>query len=304
MSLTIQASAEVALFDYGQLDPAVAFSAKATAERFRTHLRRTVSETISVGQALLEVKDQLDHGQFGDWLKAEFGAEARTAQNFMASAREYGSKPEIVSDLPLTVVYKLASPSVPDDVRRKVEAKARGGEPLTANSVRQMIADGIEADRERRAKERDEERRSRLSEQQRKDEDRKAKSRDRSKAARAAAIQADNEAREMELQADFMAEARLALFIIKCAGPQRGKLVEMVASTRRHVHKTLRVALGGVSTNDLLYADREKAALDAVKGETPSDSVEDVTVLEAVWRNASLEARKQFVAWVQNWEKR
>jgi hypothetical protein len=85
-------------------------------------LKRTAEDIIAIGQDLIAVKSRLGHGKFTPWLDSEFGMTDRHARNFMNVASRFGSKSEIISDLPVTVIYELASPSTPDNVIDMVEA--------------------------------------------------------------------------------------------------------------------------------------------------------------------------------------
>ncbi|ALN75815.1 DUF3102 domain-containing protein [Aureimonas sp. AU20] len=296
MSLTKSAQElEAKGFDYSRLDIGVAQAARAAADRFRAQYRRAAAEAIEVGSALLAVKDNLDHGLFGEWLAAEFGGDARTAQNYMALAREFGAKPEIVSDLPLTIAYKLASPGVPESVREQVEVRIRDDGKLNADQVRKMIADGIEADRERRAKEREAERRSKLSEQQIKDEDRKDKARRRSREARAEEGRRREEEWQRERDRRALAQARMAAMIEENIGAEREAFV---AELKFAPDNALSIAFKVPSEQ----SGSDKHAASVVADERAARDPAQVAVerLKSSWKTADQEARQQFVVWVQS----
>lgn len=59
--------------------------------RIRERVKKTVEDIIEIGTDLLAVKETLEHGHFGPWLKAEFGWSERTAQNFMSVAERFKS---------------------------------------------------------------------------------------------------------------------------------------------------------------------------------------------------------------------
>ena len=63
--------------------------------------REALLHAIRAGQLLLDVKRRLDHGCFLDWIAANCRFTARTAQLYMALARELSSKCETVSHLGL-----------------------------------------------------------------------------------------------------------------------------------------------------------------------------------------------------------
>ena len=93
------------------------------AEETRGLLKRTAQHILAIGRSLHEVKERLPHGQFLAWLQAEFAMSERQARNFMHVATRFGTKPEIIADLSLTVIYALAAPSTSQAVIDQVESK-------------------------------------------------------------------------------------------------------------------------------------------------------------------------------------
>jgi hypothetical protein len=129
-------------FNYDLLETKVAEKVRSTADRIRQKVKKTLEDIIEVGNDLLAVKDTLPHGQFGSWLKAEFGWGERMAQNFMAVAQTFGPKTEIIADLTIqpTAAYLLAAPSVPDEAREKAVERAEAGEQITTVVAKEIIA--------------------------------------------------------------------------------------------------------------------------------------------------------------------
>ena len=76
--------------NYDLLETKVADKVRTTADRIRQKVKKTLEDIIEVGNDLLAVKEALPHGEFGYWLKAEFGWGERMAQNFMAVAQTFG----------------------------------------------------------------------------------------------------------------------------------------------------------------------------------------------------------------------
>lgn len=82
---------------------------------------------LKIGERLCEAKELLDHGEFGPWLKDEFGWTDRTAQKLMAVYREFGESQKSLfgpginaktySDLPVSKLYLLIS--VPESEREE-----------------------------------------------------------------------------------------------------------------------------------------------------------------------------------------
>ena len=93
------------------------------ADETRGLLKRTAQHILAIGRNLHEVKERLPHGQFLAWLQAEFAMSERQARNFMHVATRFGTKPEILADLSLTVIYALAAPSTSQAVLDQVESK-------------------------------------------------------------------------------------------------------------------------------------------------------------------------------------
>src|SRR5260221_10380652 len=93
------------------------------ADETRGLLKRTAQHILGIGRNLHEVKERLPHGQFLAWLQAEFAMSERQARNFMHVATRFGTKPEILADLSLTVIYALAAPSTSQAVLDQVESK-------------------------------------------------------------------------------------------------------------------------------------------------------------------------------------
>jgi DNA modification methylase len=120
------------LFDYGSLDSDTRAFVQEKAHAIQTRLKRTAEDIIAIGLDLLAVKERLQHGQFIPWLQAEFGMSDRHALNFMRVASRFSSKSEIISDLPVTVLYELAAPSTPDAV---IEQVVTGQVPATLPAI-------------------------------------------------------------------------------------------------------------------------------------------------------------------------
>ncbi|MCJ2043065.1 DUF3102 domain-containing protein [Methylobacterium sp. J-078] len=132
-----------AAFDYSALASGQADRVERAANRIRAledALRKQVEmSAIEIGRTLIEVKDTLSSGQFGKWLIAEFGWSDRTARNFMSAARLADEKSEIVSVLPPTGLYKLASASTPETCVNDVIQRLEAGERLSAKTIGDLV---------------------------------------------------------------------------------------------------------------------------------------------------------------------
>src|SRR6266436_8111690 len=101
--------------DYGALDEAKRVRIQVKTESIKGRLKRTAEDIIAIGQDLIDVKGDLDHGQFQSWVKAEFDMSERSAQQFMQVTTKFGglAKSAKFADLTPTILYLIASPSTP-----------------------------------------------------------------------------------------------------------------------------------------------------------------------------------------------
>lgn len=138
-------------FNYDLLEAGTAEDARSAASRIRERVKKTVEDIMEIGNDLLAVKGILEHGQFGAWLKGEFGWSERMAQNFMSVAERFKSAK--IADLPIqpSAAYFLAAPSVPDEARQAALEKAAAGEEINVKAAKAIVA---EAKKKRRPKKR------------------------------------------------------------------------------------------------------------------------------------------------------
>lgn len=120
-------------------DSAVETRLGEIAAEIKASGRRVAFEVMVMGQRLIEAKGLLPHGSFESWVREECQITPRTAQNFMHVAHRFMGKSEIVSHLPLTVLYSLAAPSTPLPAVDEVITRVEAGEVLTPAQVEQTI---------------------------------------------------------------------------------------------------------------------------------------------------------------------
>lgn len=112
-----------------------------SAEQIRMLGRRVKDDIVEIGRLLSECKGRLPHGEWGQWLKSEFGWSERTALRFMQCHKL--AKSDKLSDLKnlsidASALYLLAAPKTPQAVRDDVVSRARAGEPITRKVVMQV----------------------------------------------------------------------------------------------------------------------------------------------------------------------
>ena len=112
---------------------------------------------VEIGRRLVEAKDALPYGQWGDWLKNEVEFSQSSANNFMRLFEEYGSAQltifgatvdsQTIGNLPYSKALQLLA--IPKE-ERETFAKEVDAEHLSVSELKQAIA---ERDRERSEKE-------------------------------------------------------------------------------------------------------------------------------------------------------
>lgn len=126
-------------FDYGGLDPESRIVIRQKTTEIHRLVKRAAADLVELGQLLLDVKDQLHHGQFGIWLAAEFEWNETTAQRYMRLARVF--KSGTVPDLPVKALHLLAMPGTTQEARDEVQHRVDAGEHPSFEDVENIIED-------------------------------------------------------------------------------------------------------------------------------------------------------------------
>ncbi len=117
-------------FDYAALAPDTRSLVEARTGEIRSLTKRAAEDIISIGEALADVKAELEHGQFGAWLKAEFLWSHRSADNMMAVADKFATVANLEMFAP-SALYLLSSPSTPAEAVKEAKELALSGEKVT-----------------------------------------------------------------------------------------------------------------------------------------------------------------------------
>ena len=107
---------------------------------------------VAMGVDLLKLRDVLGHGHFGPLLKREFQWTQKTAENYMKLARHFADIIEPFSDLNLTTARALVATSTPAVIRDELLARAKAGETISCEEVRQRIVEAKDAEQKPTAK--------------------------------------------------------------------------------------------------------------------------------------------------------
>jgi hypothetical protein len=112
---------------------------------------------LDLGARLNEAKELLAHGEWLPWLEREMQFSERTAQKFMALAREYEGNPQLASDLGSEKAFALLA--LPREEREEiaqhgatVNGKAKAASDLTTREVKQIVAERTTRTRPKRHK--------------------------------------------------------------------------------------------------------------------------------------------------------
>ena len=124
---------------YGAIPPSLVPNLQAQAKLIKDMIAKTTAGLIEVGRNLIAVKQQLDHGQFMDWVEIEVGIVKRTAQSYMAIARLADAKGATVALLPPTTAHRLAAISAPVEVVDHVLDRAVNGVIVPDGEVEEMF---------------------------------------------------------------------------------------------------------------------------------------------------------------------
>jgi hypothetical protein len=142
-------------FDYHVVDAELASCLQSQARLIKSLITKTTADLIEIGNRLLAVKDQLEHGHFIEWVEYEVGIVKRTAQSYMAIARLAESKSATIALLPPATVHRLAAKSAPVEVVDHVIERAASGIIVPDGDVVEMIKEAksqrCEAKKKKRA---------------------------------------------------------------------------------------------------------------------------------------------------------
>lgn len=138
-AIAAEQGGDVIAFNYATMPAQAAAEARQCAVRIRTRSKGVVEAIVESGADLLSIKDQLPHGAFGDWLRAECDMSERTARNFMAAARAFKGKTATVADLTPTTLYMLAA--VSPDARGAIISRIDG--PSLERPADELVKDAL-----------------------------------------------------------------------------------------------------------------------------------------------------------------
>ena len=129
-------------FEYANLDEQTRKIIWEYTSEIKDLMRLTAENIISIGQKLTQVKSQLGHGSFQQWLRTEFEWSEQTARQFMQVYRwseTIENKNFVFSNLGTSALYLLAAPSTPPEAREEVLGLVDGGEKVSYTRAKDII---------------------------------------------------------------------------------------------------------------------------------------------------------------------
>lgn len=126
-------------FNYEILDRQTQISVKQKTSEIKGLIRQTAKDILNVGQKLSEVKQQLKHGEFRNWLKTEFNWSISSATKFMQVSEQFKNVNFTHFNFAASALYILAAPSTPESARKYALQLATEGENITYSLAKLIV---------------------------------------------------------------------------------------------------------------------------------------------------------------------
>lgn len=128
----------ISSFNYQSLDSETSQFVQFQTGKIRGLWRQSVHNIIEIGQGLIAVKARLGHGNFENWLTAEFDWGLWTARKFMQVAEQFKSVNFTETSIDASALYILAAPSTPEEARQEALARAEAGEAINYTTAKKI----------------------------------------------------------------------------------------------------------------------------------------------------------------------
>ena len=127
-------------FDYGILEAETRIVVQQRTNEIKMLMRRNSQDIIDMGQKLIEVKQNLGHGNFRNWLKFEFNWSVSTATKFMQVAEQFKCVKFMHLNITASTLYLIAAPSTPKEGRVEVLERASHGENISYTKAKAIVS--------------------------------------------------------------------------------------------------------------------------------------------------------------------
>ena len=126
-------------FNYAVLETETRIFIQQRTSEIKSLIRRTSQDIIDIGEKLGEVKQQLGHGKFINWLKFEFDWSASTATRFMQVKEQFKFVKLTNLHIAASALYLLAAPSTPQQARTEALERASVGEVISRSRAQAIV---------------------------------------------------------------------------------------------------------------------------------------------------------------------
>ncbi|MGB8702652.1 MAG: DUF3102 domain-containing protein [Thermosynechococcaceae cyanobacterium] len=127
------------IFDYDTLNPIARQKVQDKTSELKSLIRRSAQDIVDIGQRLIEVRDELEYGNFRRWLKSEFSWSASTATKFIQVATQFSCVNFTQLEIAASALYLLARPSIPEEARNEALTRAAKGESITLGTAKEIV---------------------------------------------------------------------------------------------------------------------------------------------------------------------
>jgi hypothetical protein len=107
-------------FEYRSLPETLANEARDAAAIIISQELAITKSVFTIGSCLSKVRDSLPHGSYEAWLVSEIGMQPRLARYYIRGSDFLNGKSEKFSDLPISIVFRLSSPSAPQEAVEEI----------------------------------------------------------------------------------------------------------------------------------------------------------------------------------------
>jgi hypothetical protein len=138
-------------FDYSTLGAGVREDITKATTNIRKRARRMATDILEIGLEARRVKSYLDHGQFVQWVEAEFAEEfGWSYQSVMrfVQVSEHFSQTSQIERFGKSALYLLSQNNTPEEAREEARERAEAGEQITHQAAKEMVQRHRQPDRE------------------------------------------------------------------------------------------------------------------------------------------------------------
>lgn len=129
-------------FDYSVLPSRIRDRARQLALWIKNDSQKAAYSILRIGEYFIEMKGELEHGEFQEWVEEACEISITHAENYMNSYRRFGEAPQVITDLKLcqTVIFQLASTGTPTYIVEDVIDRANSGAKIKVEEVKKLKA--------------------------------------------------------------------------------------------------------------------------------------------------------------------